>query len=78
MSPINPVLDQVTLKGFTLRGWLERCSKAYRRHASALRADTAQTAPEAREYEARAEALEHLILDLETASLPEANGRVKR
>ena len=71
MNPIHPVLDRVAVNGFTLRGWIERGAKACRRHASALRADTAQSDPLAREWDAKAQALENLILDLEAASLPE-------
>lgn len=76
--PFHPVLDVVAIKGWTLRGWLVRCSKAFRNQAASLRADTAQSEPLARENEARAEALEHLLLDLETSSLPDDKGPVKR
>lgn len=69
--PHDPVLDVATIKGFTLRGWLQRKAKGWRQHAQALRADAGtQAEPEARGWEMKAGAVEEIVADIERVDWP--------
>lgn len=69
---MHPVLDRVAIHGFTLRGWLLRKGKDYRRLASAARADAGtQGEPTALLWERAAEACDGVLADLEKSTLPE-------
>lgn len=71
MASDDGVLDIATIKGFTLRGWLERKVKGCHRQAQALRADAgSQAEPEARVWEMKAEAIREVIADIERIDWP--------